>query len=30
VKQNVSAGVARGEYVRVARGRYLPHRPRAK
>jgi len=28
VKQNLSAGVARGEYFRVERGCYLPHRPR--
>ena len=28
VKQDLSAGVGRGEYVRVERGRYLPHRPR--
>jgi hypothetical protein len=28
VKQDLSAGVFRGEYVRVERGRYLPHRPR--
>src|SRR5579859_3881178 len=28
VKQNLSAGVARGEYVRVERGCYLPYRLR--
>ncbi len=26
VKQDLSAGVARGEYVRVGRGRYVPRR----
>jgi ElaB/YqjD/DUF883 family membrane-anchored ribosome-binding protein len=26
VKRHLSAGVTRGEYVRVDRGRYLPHR----
>jgi hypothetical protein len=30
LKQDLSAGVARGEYVRVARGCYLPQRPRAR